>query len=109
MMENEAQTGSQKRIFRMAARTLLVSVDCVLYILKPYYAYEKCSPDVGDSNDMKKSDIRRVNRIICKEKVIFIDFQKNDTPISEVSFSIILTSISKNASTWLLCVCQKMF
>ena len=54
MMENEAQTDSQKRIFRMAACTLLVSVDCVLYILKPYYAYEKCSPDVGDSNDMKK-------------------------------------------------------
>ena len=86
MMENEAQTGSQKRIFRMAARTLLVSVDCVLYILKPYYAYEKCSSDVGNSNDMKKGDIRRVNRIICKQKVIFIDFQKNDTPISEVSF-----------------------
>ena len=66
----------KKRIFRMAARTLLVSVDCVLYILKPYYAYEKCSSDVGNSNDMKKGDIRRVNRIICKQKVIFIDFQK---------------------------------
>ena len=25
---------------------------------------------------MKKSEIRRVNRIICKEKRIFIDFQK---------------------------------
>ena len=60
----------------MTAKSLLVPVDCVLYILKQYYAYEKCSPDVGNSNDIKNGDIRRVNRIICKEKVIFIDFQK---------------------------------
>ena len=66
----------KKRILRMASKALLVSVDCILCILKPYYAYEKCSPDVGDSNDIKKGDTRRVNRIICKEKVIFIDFQK---------------------------------
>ena len=58
------------------ARRLLVSIDCVLCILKSYYAYEKRSPDVGESNDIKNGDIRRVNRIICKEKVIFIDFQK---------------------------------
>ena len=38
----------------MATKTLLVSVDCVLYVLKPYYAYEKCSLDVGDSTDMRK-------------------------------------------------------
>ena len=76
MIENQAQSVSQKRIFRMTAKTLLVPVDCVLYILKQYYAYEKCSPDVGNSNDIKNGDIRRVNRIICKEKVIFIDFQK---------------------------------
>ena len=54
MMENEAQSESPKRIFKKAARTLLVPVDCDLYILKPYYAYEKCYPKVGDSNDMKK-------------------------------------------------------
>ena len=66
----------KKRILRMALKTLLVSIDCVLCILKSYYAYEKCSPDVGESNDIKNGDIRRVNRIICKEKVIFIDFQK---------------------------------
>ena len=54
MIENQAQSVSQKRIFRMTAKTLLVSVDCVLYILKPYYSYKKCSPDVGDSNDIKK-------------------------------------------------------
>ena len=76
MIENQAQSVSQKRIFRMTAKTLLVSVDCVLYILKPYCSYKKYSPDVGDSNDKKKVGIRRVNRIICKEKVIFIDFQK---------------------------------
>ena len=66
----------KKRILRMALKTLLVSIDCVLCILKSYYAYEKRSPDVGESNDIKNGDIRRVNRIICKEKVIFIDFQK---------------------------------
>ena len=53
-----------------------MAADCVLHFLKAYNAYEKCSPDTGDSNDMKKSEIRRVNRIICKEKLIFIDFQK---------------------------------
>ena len=66
----------KKRIFRKAVTTLSVPVDCVLHILQAYFAYEKCSPDIGDSNDMTKSGIRRVNRIICKEKVIFIDFQK---------------------------------
>ena len=60
----------------MAAKTLLVPVDCVLYILKAHYAYEKCSPDLGNSNDIKKSYTRRLNRIICQEKEIFIDFQK---------------------------------
>ena len=66
----------KKRIFRKAVTTLWVPVDCVLSILKAYFAYEKCSLDIEDSNDMKKSEIRRVNRIICKEKLIFIDFQK---------------------------------
>ena len=76
LKENEARSGSQKRIFRKAARTLFVPVDCVLCISRPYFAYEKCSPDIGDSNDMKKSDIRRINRNICKEKANFIDFRK---------------------------------
>ena len=75
-MENEARSGSQKRIFRKAARTLFVPVDYVPCISRPYFAYEKCSPDIGDSNDMKKSDIRRINRNICKEKPNFIDFWK---------------------------------
>ena len=70
----------------MAVTTLWVPVDCVLHILKAYFAYEKCSPDIWDSNDMTKSEIRRVNRIICTGKPIFIDFQKNDTPISQSGF-----------------------
>ena len=50
----KANLSLKKWIFRMAAKTLLVPVDCVLYILKAHYAYEKCSPDLGDSNDIKK-------------------------------------------------------
>ena len=50
----KANLSLKKWIFRMAAKTLLVPVDCVLYILKAHYAYEKCSPDLGDSDDIKK-------------------------------------------------------
>ena len=76
-MENEVKCCSQKKnIFRKAVTTLWVPVDCVLFILKAYFVYEKCFPDIEDSNDIKKGEIRRVNRIICKEKQIFIDFQK---------------------------------
>ena len=60
----------------MAVGPLFVSVDCVLCILKPQYAYEKCSPDAGDSSDIKNSDTRRANQNICKEKAIFNDFHK---------------------------------
>ena len=60
----------------MAVGPLFVSVDCVLCILKPQYAYEKCSPDVGDSSGTKNSDNRHANQNIRKEKAIFIDFQK---------------------------------
>ena len=59
------------------------SVDRVLCILKSQYAYEKCSSDVGDSSDIKNSDTRRANQNIRKEKAIFIDSQKNGTPMME--------------------------
>ena len=68
VMGNEVQSGSQKRISRKATRTLLVDVEGVLYIVKPYYAYEKCSSDVRDSIDTETIDIRRANQILSTEK-----------------------------------------
>ena len=71
---NEAQPYFQKRIFESLTRPLFVAVGCVLHILKAYDTYKKCFPHVGDCNDIKKSDIRHSNRIICKEKTILVDF-----------------------------------
>ena len=55
-------------------KALFDAVDCVLPPLEPYDAYEKCSPDQGESTGTNKSDIRYTNPIICQEKVIFVDF-----------------------------------
>ena len=76
MMENGIQCGSQKRIFRMATNPVFLSIDHVLYILKPKDAYEKCSPDLGDSNEVTIRNKKVVNKILCKEKVNFIKIQK---------------------------------
>ena len=81
MMGNAARSGSPKRIFRKAAMTLLVPVDCNLCVLKPYYVYEKCSSDVSECIDIKTSDIRRANQILRNEKSIFIDFHKMIPPL----------------------------
>ena len=60
----------------MATRPVFVSIDYALYILKPKDAYEKCSLDVGDSNEITKSNNKLVNKILCKEKMNFIKIQK---------------------------------
>ena len=57
-------------------KALFDAIDCVLPLLEPYDAYEKCSPDHGESTGTNKNDTRHTNPIICKEKLIFIDFQK---------------------------------
>ena len=57
-------------------KALFDAIDCVLPLLEPYDAYEKCSPDHRESTGTKKNDTRHTNPIICKEKLIFIDFQK---------------------------------
>ena len=57
-------------------KALFDAIDCVLQLLEPYDAYEKCSPDHGESTGTNKNDNRHINRIICKEKLIFIVFQK---------------------------------
>ena len=57
-------------------KALFDAIDCVLQLLEPYDAYEKCSPDHGESTGTNKNDTRHTNPIICKEKLIFIVFQK---------------------------------
>ena len=57
-------------------KVLFDAIDCVLPLLEPYDAYEKCSPDHRESTGTNKKDNRHTNQIICKEKLIFIDFQK---------------------------------
>ena len=57
-------------------KALFDAIDCVLPLLEPYDAYEKCFPDHRESTGTNKNDTRHTNPIICKEKLIFIDFQK---------------------------------
>ena len=57
-------------------KALFDAIDCVLTLFEPYDAYEKCSPDHEEFTGTNKNDTRHTNPIICKEKLIFIDFQK---------------------------------
>ena len=75
-VENYVQPPSQQWVFINATRGLFVTLGCVLEILYPHDAYEKCSTNFEESNGTDKSDIRHVYHIICKEKEVFIDFKK---------------------------------
>ena len=86
MIENEVKSSFQKRIFRNAVTTLWVPVDCVLHILKAYFAYEKCSPDIGDSNDIKKKWNQTRQPDYMQGETDFYRFSKNDTPIYQSGF-----------------------
>ena len=72
----KANLSLKKWIFRMAATKLLVPVDCVLYILRAHYAYEKCSPDIGDSNDMKKVTLDVSIGLYVRRKRLLSIFKK---------------------------------
>ena len=63
-------------------KALFVAIDCVLPLLEPYDAYEKCSPDHGEPTGTNKNDNRHTNPIICKENEFF-RFLENGTPMSE--------------------------
>ena len=90
-------------------KALFDAIDCVLPLLEPYDAYEKCSPDHGESTGTNKNDTRHTNPIICKEKLIFIDFQKMIPRFLSQGFTNFDTHLQKRLYMATLRVPKKSF
>ena len=73
----------QKSFFQSCMRLRFWPVDCVLWLLRACYVYEKCCLESKEFFDINYMIIRHVEMISKQERVNFVDFQEMTLPQSQ--------------------------